>query len=562
MADPREMRVEGGLMTQFDGSWIFKEILMDPFDNDLFSVLASQLNERPLHGRRSPFLWTKERVEKALGLPSETISLENHAIETAVQNVFGVPLKIKRLRHDEFHVGGWNRDEFDGGGSLFIGRLGNAFVGYCDNNIFFHRGGHVMDQWQKSYLLEKLVALFLCREGVEEHILEMNSNGTMGDDLLPGVVVVPDGVRPRGNQGRERAEAWVQRLDQVIRCMASVFYKREDTMKMLLLGLLSGKSVHLHGPHGVAKTACANRLFAFFAAENPDSKFEITLSKSTLPEEVFGPVSIQGLKSDVFERKTEGYLPSASLAFIDEVWNASSAILKGFLNILNEKIFINGGKKVTVPMEMFVTASTEEPGVGLAPLYDRFILRVDIQRFKTEEDYTNLLAYQPPDAAVSEDLMVDPEILRVIQEESRKVQPSQMVLRILKQLPLELRKQGIDISERRLLNLLAVLQVAAWTRSVFYKLGGQPKILLEDLPIMQYVICPALSDFPAVRQVFESLLKLALKKFPNECVEDNESILRLSEQRDLFLPWIARPEKIDFDDRLFEHIIYDNLLKK
>lgn len=48
-----------------------------------------------------------------------------------------------------------------------------------------------------------------------------------------------------------------------------------------------------------------------------------------------------------------------------------------------------------------------------------------------------------------------------------KVQPSAVVQEFLSQLPLCLRKKGVDLSERRFCHIINVLQVAAWVSVVF-----------------------------------------------------------------------------------------------
>jgi hypothetical protein len=47
--------------------------------------------------------------------------------------------------------------------------------------------------------------------------------------------------------------------------------------------------------------------------------FERLLTRFSVPEELFGPLSLRALEQDMYVRQIKGYLPDASVAFIDEV---------------------------------------------------------------------------------------------------------------------------------------------------------------------------------------------------------------------------------------------------
>src|SRR5437762_3209599 len=65
--------------------------------------------------------------------------------------------------------------------------------------------------------------------------------------------------------------------------------------------------------------------------------FTCLLTRFTTPEELFGPVSVAGLKEDRFRRITSGQLPEADGCFLDEVFKGSSAILNTLLRLLHER---------------------------------------------------------------------------------------------------------------------------------------------------------------------------------------------------------------------------------
>lgn len=72
-------------------------------------------------------------------------------------------------------------------------------------------------------------------------------------------------------------------------------------------------------------------------------------------QELFGPLSMKALENDQYLRKTDGYLPGADIAFIDEIFKANSAILNSLLTLLNERLFDNGTSRFQVPLTCLVS---------------------------------------------------------------------------------------------------------------------------------------------------------------------------------------------------------------
>lgn len=85
---------------------------------------------------------------------------------------------------------------------------------------------------------------------------------------------------------------------------------------------------------------------------------------------------LSGLENDQYVRKTDGYLPTAEVAFVDEIFKANSAILNALLTLLNERLFDNGNQRLPVPLLCLIGASNELPeSEELDALYDRFLIR-------------------------------------------------------------------------------------------------------------------------------------------------------------------------------------------
>lgn len=100
--------------------------------------------------------------------------------------------------------------------------------------------------------------------------------------------------------------------------------ERDLPVRLALIASLAGEHLLMVGPPGTAKSLIARRLRLAFAKS---SYFERLLTRFTVPEELFRPLSIKGLEDDRYERLTNKYLPTASIAFLDEIFKANSAIL-------------------------------------------------------------------------------------------------------------------------------------------------------------------------------------------------------------------------------------------
>lgn len=189
---------------------------------------------------------------------------------------------------------------------------------------------------------------------------------SVGERLGSSEGGIPDGV----GSLREKVGASIAKLQRGL-------LERDMEVRLMLLAALCGEHLLLLGPPGTAKSELSRRLSTLTGGEY----FERLLTRFSVPEELFGPLSIKGLERDEYNRKTEGYLPTAEVAFIDEIFKANSAILNALLTLLNERLFDNGNERLPVPLLCLVGASNELPeSEELDALYDRFLIRKSVDQ--------------------------------------------------------------------------------------------------------------------------------------------------------------------------------------
>ncbi|WP_163556174.1 AAA family ATPase [Helicobacter suis] len=204
--------------------------------------------------------------------------------------------------------------------------------------------------------------------------------------------------------------------------------EREECASLVLLTMFSGKTIFLYGPPGTAKSLLARRVSTAFGATN---FFAALMHRFSTPEDIFGPIDIGELKKNNLVRNTEGYLPKAHFAFLDEIWKSSPAILNTLLTILNERLFRNGGKDEHVPLKGVVCASNEFPpkNQGLEALYDRCLVRYFVKPLQSAQNFSNLIQEKEmsPLIGKAEDGFLQ-EDLEKIQKEAKTIGFSQKAL--------------------------------------------------------------------------------------------------------------------------------------
>ena len=245
------------------------------------------------------------------------------------------------------------------------------------------------------------------------------------------------------------------------------FPERRNVIEGSLAAVLAQEHVLMLGPPGTAKSALVRTIASAFSGVY----FERLLTKFSTPEELFGPISLRALEQDRFARVVTGKLPEAEFCFLDEVFKSNSAILNSLLTLMNERLFHNDGAPIRTPLVSMFGASNELPeGRELEALFDRFMVRFDMQYIQRPSNLRTMLLMPEPATTVR----IGMSDLRAAQAGARAVTVTDDTVEALINIREGLRQEGFSISDRRLKKSLGLVRAVAF-------MADQPQTSPEDL---------------------------------------------------------------------------------
>ena len=173
-------------------------------------------------------------------------------------------------------------------------------------------------------------------------------------------------------------------------------------------------------------------------------------------------------------------MPEAHIAFLDEVFKASSSILNTLLTVMNERIYYNGTEVMEIPLISLFGASNELPSEEdeLEALYDRFLLRYVVDYIKEDFRFLKLLQ---GDKNNSKETVITPQELDYCKTQVREVTVPSNTLKLIGRIRKELSKKGINPSDRRYKQSISVLKAKAY-------LDGREEVAEEDLRFLENVL--------------------------------------------------------------------------
>lgn len=300
-------------------------------------------------------------------------------------------------------------------------------------------------------------------------------------------------------------DALFSKLQTFRAALNASFLERTDVIDGLLASVITQQNAFLFGKPGTGKSELVRAVSNGF---NGSKFFGYLLSPTTDPSELFGPVAVSKLLKDEYTRDVTGYLPSANIAFLDELFRGSSAVLNSLLTILNERTFNNGKDLLNTPIQSIVAATNSFPQEeSLQAFCDRFLFRPTVETLskptsKRLIDQWTLGFQQRPE--INSDLTY--EDLITLQKEAKLIQIDEEFLDRFGQVIELLSSRGISISDRRRVQILRFMRGWALVQ-------GDDTLYAEHLHrSLVHIVYETTDDISVIKEVLLQAIPTAEKQ--------------------------------------------------
>lgn len=293
-------------------------------------------------------------------------------------------------------------------------------------------------------------------------------------------------------QAQKTADELRALIDAIRQTLQHVTLERETTIDAMLRAAIAGRHMLLLGEPGTAKSFVVE---AFAALLSDATTFTYLLTKHTEPAEIFGPIDVRAMAdTGALRRRTMGFLPQASIVFLDECFKASSAILNTMLRVLNERQMFDDGKMVRLPLRFAMLASNEVPSVNdhsVGAFYDRILVRLQVHPVERAESFVSLMRDSLPAPSTTIASMSDIDEAGVM---ARDVTISDSAMLALATLRAEVRDIGIIVSDRRWREIGGYLRAHAW-------LQNSATVEVHHLGVVVDCLWSRVDDIPRVQEI-------------------------------------------------------------
>lgn len=270
----------------------------------------------------------------------------------------------------------------------------------------------------------------------------------------------------------------LEKIKETQRLLNTHVLEREEETRGIMLAILSGTSALFLGDVGTAKThhiSMSSKLMGL-------SFFDILMSETTKPDQLFGPVDIPALAEGRQQFKYQDYAPGSNILFFDEIFKANATTLNPLLWLMNEHLFRDGDNGIVqCPTYAVFAASNEVPtDPVLKAVFDRLLLRFNVTYIRSDANLHKLVGL-----LVNDREPIVPQFTREEVDALRAFTKSVEIPKEVVDLAIKVRRQienamGYKLSDRRFLSTFKVMQASAVLR-------GDTVVRPVDAEVFAYV---------------------------------------------------------------------------
>lgn len=290
--------------------------------------------------------------------------------------------------------------------------------------------------------------------------------------------------------------------------------ERDEEIELAMLALVSGVDTLFLGEPGVGKTHLIELLTEHCIADA--RLFTHLLAKDQSADEVLGPRDIMAMKAGKIARITDGFLPTAHFAYLDEMFKASAPMLNPLLDLVANRVLKVGGQAHDCSQLLTIFASSNE-----------LPEREDLQAFRDRIGITKLVAPVATDQGLLRvtDLQLDQQVngvdtskltpltlddIRAIRDEIRQVNVGPKMRELMVKAQTLWSGNGPHSmsnppSQRRVGQMWKVIKAHAWSK-------GRGDVLGDDFMVAEHMAWSDPEDMDEARAVVVEFASAHIRK--------------------------------------------------
>jgi len=273
--------------------------------------------------------------------------------------------------------------------------------------------------------------------------------------------------------------------------MISIFPERSHLITQAIFALLTREHLLIYGTFGAGKTDLVHTLYESIVGSEV---FSIEMTKSTPESQIIGVPDVRKMREEGrIWYPRDGGIFEADLAEFDELLDATPALLRALLGIMNERMFKRGRQIEYIRLMTAIASTNGDPTAEvkrspeLGAVIDRFLFKAKVEYLQEAENrrrmYRKYLAGMKPsvkitiddlryisDMVVSSCQITDPRMIDVYDQVIQAVRETR------------LQNGGAVISDRTACKALELVEANA-------ALNGRFEVQYEDFGAIRWALC-------------------------------------------------------------------------